>query len=808
MISRERDHGNHRRLVGVDFRGLGDDPLADIALLSSASSEEELALVLRQEVDREVTAILDAVAGCDAFDVIELVRMREFPPTLASIVGTDFDGSGAVVELITLALMARRGGRLGGGVDESAQPHLTIPELHDRAKRLIRLAAFRGYAWAELQESPLLARIAAIYQGYFVGVRSLRYESIELEHNRALFGRPELERLLREYFGFTYDEFEEVRRVVQLLYSETMTSLRDVIGDLTRSAGQTAGELSDEQADEFRSAMVAWMFLPGNRAAFRAADIAETAGLAEESVVAVLAAFSVIFEASLTPSDAVHAFLRGDNPLWSRRLVQHDDWYLMTSDVIGSDSLRSVFESALHSATKSKTTYERTRKVVSEQLATEAISGLLGTPALRTSLEYFAPLREATDLSADCSSPKTVGKLTEADALFVIDDVAICVEVKGRAIHENARRADLARLQTEVRTVMASAVEQARRLENLIVLNGGVWTKHGSWLDLGNVREVRSVVVGLDYFGPLSTGLGDLVDASLIRDGTLPWIVSMHDLHVIGMVIDQPSEFLLYLRRRTDSGVAKHFRAMDELDLFMLFLSGGLYVEPDPDEVRRAHPHSPPATRQDRQRHERSAVPTTVGTYTDPLDAWMYWLEDKMPDEVAKPRFRSHAWVAEIVRFLSKERPPGWIRCGADLLGLSEDAQASLACDVDRLVDQTRADAGYHTMVQGFAGMWGYPALFVCTTPYEQLSQSLRRLRQYMVAKKHQLRSDRCLGLLLDEIGVVRAVIYLNDTPRQSEVLDALVSALRLQEPTKRPRAKPPLKKKSPRRLKRKKRRR
>jgi hypothetical protein len=78
-------------------------------------------------------------------------------------------------------------------------------------------------------------------------------------------------------------------------------------------------------------------------------------------------------------------------------------------------------------------------------------------------------------------------------------------------------------------------------------------------------------------------------------------ITSLHDLEVISKVIDRPAELLLYLRRRTDSGVATHYRGSDELDLFMLFLDGGLYVEPDPDEVRDQYPTAPPPRNRDPQ---------------------------------------------------------------------------------------------------------------------------------------------------------------------------------------------------------------
>ena len=85
------------------------------------------------------------------------------------------------------------------------------------------------------------------------------------------------------------------------------------------------------------------------------------------------------------------------------------------------------------------------------------------------------------------------------------------------------------------------------------------------------------------------------MNAGVLLPERVPWVTSLHDLDVISTVIDRPSEFLLYLRRRTEAEVILYLRGVDELDFFALFLEGGLYVEPDPDEVRDAHPTVTPA---------------------------------------------------------------------------------------------------------------------------------------------------------------------------------------------------------------------
>lgn len=371
------------------------------------------------------------------------------------------------------------------------------------------------------------------------------------------------------------------------------------------------------------------MFLPGERASFTIDDIARESTLDSVRVAAVLDAFTIEFGDSKSASIVVADFLRGVNPLLRTSLAKDADGnYLMTGGQIGTDSFRMVAESALKADSRAWRRYDRTRSEVTESAALEAIGRALDSPVSHSNLKYYAPKDGAsiTDLSSASASPKAVGDQTECDGLFVIEDVAICVEVKGRTIAEPARRGDRSRLANEIKAIFGEGARQARRLEGLISENHGLWLEGNSWLDLSQVREVRTIVVGLDFFGPLAVALGDLQTAGMLGEGSLPWIASLHDVEVISKVIDRPAEFLLYLRRRTDSGVATYYRGADELDLFMLFLDGGLYVEQDPEEVSRQHPTSGAARAHDGKQHRRDARPTVVGTHTDPLDAWMYWI--------------------------------------------------------------------------------------------------------------------------------------------------------------------------------------
>jgi hypothetical protein len=783
-------------LVGnFDWTGLGDDPIGDIQVFTDAATEGELQQRLRSEVETEVSAMLDAIQDFDAFDVIELIRLRELPVAPVAALVHGHDGNAAAIDLISLVCLSRAS-RMPSGKDRTAtEPHHAISDLHNRATRLLRLATVMHTASSAVASDPL-ARLASEYQSYLVRVRKLQYDSVQAEHDDALFDRPDIDVLLQIHLGFTYSDFKVVRSAIQERYSRTLTGLRDETGDIMMQCQTEDRSPTEQELERFRESMSALMFLPGERASFAVADIVSESALDASQVKAVLDAFSIEFDDTEEAAAVVAAFLRGVNPLLRTCLVKDDAGnFVMTGGQIGTDSFRMIAEAALKVDNKAWKRYNRTRAGVTEGAARAAVGRTLKSPVTHSNLKYFAP-RDGSmnaDLDVGCRSPQAVGDHAECDGLFIVEDVAICVEVKGRTIADSARRGDRARLATEIKAIFGEGARQARRLEGLISENDGLWLEDGSWLDLSAVREVRSIVVGLDYFGPLAVALGDLQRAGMLGEGSLPWIASLHDLEVISKVIDRPAEFLLYLRRRTDSGVATYYRGADELDLFMLFLDGGLYVEQDPDEVRRRHPAAGAARSRDQKQHLRDACSTLVGTHTDPLDAWMYWIESTSPYEIDKPTFNTHPAAEDIVDFLADGRKPGWFRSGADLLGLAGTAQKKLGDFFRQMVDESKADNRWHSMVQGYAGMWGYPMLFAGTTPSSHTDEeSAQKLHSYMTAKKHQMQADRSLGLLLNNRREIVHVIYMNDPPGDDPELDALGTAIGLRSVTEPGRGIPP----------------
>ncbi len=122
----------------------------------------------------------------------------------------------------------------------------------------------------------------------------------------------------------------------------------------------------------------------------------------------------------------------------------------------------------------------------------------------------------------------------------------------------------------------------------------------------------------------------------------------------------------------------------------------------------------------------------------------MYWTEGTSPYEAGRPTLNTHPDAREIVDFLADGRKPGWLRFGADLLGLAGTAQRQLGDSLRELADKSRADGRWHSIAYGYAGTSGYPMLFAGTMPQSHTrDEATERLRTYMAAKKHQMRLPR-----------------------------------------------------------------
>lgn len=769
-----------RLLADVDPAYFGD-PGAEIGMFVECKTAAEARNVLRGAVAAEVDAMLKLVEDADAFDVIELMRMREFPPVPDPTV--EWEGSALNIEIVAAMLLGRSSRKPDAKTPRAdTRPHEAISELHDRAQRLGRLATYRQQVEAHISDDPL-APLAADYQGSVLYIRNLQYETIREAHESQLFDNTIVTPLMVEHLGYTYPDVLTVRDSMHKLGGDRMTKLRNDTGDiLMRHQRTPPKDVPEDVIAEFMAGMIPFMFLPADRAVITPEDVAEDTGANLGAIRSVMESFSQTFDDTVAPARRVYDLLTSSNPFQITPLIADSEGnYVETTNGVGLDSLRRIVEGAIVGTKQFHSYDKKVRQVVSERLALASLEKALRAAPKLAGFKYYAPADDETHaaLGAGCPDPKTVGKLVEGDGLFIVGDVAICVEVKGKSMATSARRGDVKRLWSDLKATIGDGCKQAARLEALIDTNGGLWHEGGTWIDLSEVRELRSVVALLDDIGPLGTNLGDHCDTGLLPTDRTPWVTSLHDLETIAQVCDRPSEFLLYVRRRADSDVSTYYKASDELDLFMLFMNADLYVEPDPDELRAQHPTRPPVTARDRRDRASSAVFTMVGEQCRPLNAWM---DRHNPDHFPvgapppeKPRYNALPRILELIDMLDAHGP-GMIRFGADLLALAADAQDSVAKMIDKCTRLSRKDGQPHDATLSFAGVWGHPTVFIGSRPQGvELEPVRQRLESYMFLKRHQLKSDRSYGLIFGVDGHLEVAMYLNNPVGEDAELDALL---------------------------------
>ncbi len=257
------------------------------------------------------------VQDADAFDVIELMRLRELGVATQAAPG----GSALAIEIVAAVLLSRGSRKPSALPRDETRPHVAVNELHQRALRLMRLAQARQLAEAALNGDPL-PMLAAEYQGAVMGIRNLQYSSVRDAHEARLFDNERAANLMQKHLGYTYPQVVAVREAIREVSSQRMTELRDGTAEIMlRNQGVPPGQIPAAEAEEVVSQMVALMFLPGDRATISANDVAPLAGVDDETALAVLTSFSQFFDSAVSAMDRVYDMLVGTNPFLGTPLV-------------------------------------------------------------------------------------------------------------------------------------------------------------------------------------------------------------------------------------------------------------------------------------------------------------------------------------------------------------------------------------------------------------------------------------------------------------------------------------------------------
>ncbi|MFJ4519218.1 preprotein translocase subunit SecA [Streptomyces sp. NPDC088816] len=625
--------------------------------LTAHEGSDAARALLRESLDE----LVGLVAPYDPWDVVELLRVRCTPPAPAAGQGSDPEATAALVELV--AVVVAGNGRPAAMQGAAPRAPLAVPVI-DRVHRLALDCLHRGSEAVAFQATAdaagdALARVRVGATLREMTVRNQVYPHMLRDTLRMLFGTPEVEADCRAALGFTVaDAMTVLDACCELrgqMWGERMAAVAStarLAAFITEAAEH--GDASDSTLDgprelalaSARKAVETAWSNPADAVALNAAQLARHTGLPQETVTAVLDVFTLEPHPQ-TPQEAALAFLSGTSALRMTPLLRDEcGRVLLVHDALHLPAIRETFEQRLKDANR-WTAYSKHRGTYLEEAAADVLRRHLPQADVHSGFEYFVPDPAAP---VPQSEPARYTKRAEGDVLVVADDIAIIVEAKAVALNPRARAGDSMRLRRDLTRIVTDAAAQAQRLRERIETDHGVRLRDGSWLDLAHVREVHTIAVSLEDLSGIVTTTADIVGAGLLPPGNLPWAVSLHDLRTIGELIARPAELILYLRRRTDTETTQKFMAVDELDLFLHFYEGGLYVEPDPDRVARELPQFGPPTVAARRRREAETA-TLLTSRTDRLDAWYFHQLGHTTVPVEKPAMAADAGVLEPTPF-------------------------------------------------------------------------------------------------------------------------------------------------------------
>jgi hypothetical protein len=221
-------------------------------------------------------------------------------------------------------------------------------------------------------------------------------------------------------------------------------------------------------------------------------------------------------------------------------------------------------------------------------------------------------------------------------------------------------------------------------------------------------------------------------------------------------------------------------RNADELDLFLLFLTRGFYVEPDPRQVAETLPWSGPPTTADLSRFDAQR-PELVPSHTEPLDAWYESQLNPAAKPADKPRLIADQKLLELIDLITSTKAPGWLSTTTSLLEGNAKVQRTFGRYAGDLAKPVGRDRQHHSITHLIGETSGRHVLLVWAShgPNEDADTAASYLSQYLQAKKHQTSAYRATCMFFDPTGKhLRRLLYDNRPVGPDPALDEAATRL------------------------------
>jgi len=271
-------------------------------------------------------------------------------------------------------------------------------------------------------------------------------------------------------------------------------------------------------------------------------------------------------------------------------------------------------------------------------------------------------------------------EFVETDGLILFDNILIIVEAKAGKLSASARRGSFLRLKDNLKEILGKAHKQGMRTLNYIKSNEEVQFYNERRNPVLRVKssqfaDIFVVTISYEQLVFLATQLTSIEKMGVIQGREWPWAVYLNDLRVISEILEHPTQFIHYLKRRISVNDFPNFKFANELEIFMFYLKEGLYF-----------------------RGAKLSDETQVSPlgYTEELDSY-YLFREGVRSEVSKPCQQMPETFEQLITVLESSRPPDFVEAALALLDCSEETRTEIAQQIERMENEFAQDDKPHT---------------------------------------------------------------------------------------------------------------
>lgn len=335
----------------------------------------------------------------------------------------------------------------------------------------------------------------------------------------------------------------------------------------------------------------------------------------------------------------------------------------------------------------------------------------------------------------------------ETDGLILFDNNLFIIEAKAGLYHPAARRGSIPKIIGDIDKLIADAYNQALRTKDFIFSSANPVFKDSKGRivfevkDISKFQNVFLVNTTLENLCYLSTSLNSLRYFSLVEGREWPWSLYINDLRTISELIDTPSIFLQYLKRRIRANDFPQFSATDELDFLMVFFEDGLYFEDGHlDKIGSYKP---------------------IG-YTDAIEKYYNYLAGLIPD-AEKPSLKISQEFKDLIIQIENTGKYGFSQVTTTLLDYNFTTQQKLLNCIDTLKQLSTQDKKYHDATFISDDLKTGLTLIVDTNN----SPVPSKYKSYLKSKKYQTHTNTWIILILNvSKNLIQTIDFeINNTP-------------------------------------------